>query len=192
MIHVAITRRVRPGRESEFESRVQEFFHRAEQVDGTTGAYLLRPVPGSSSNEYGILRSFESEAARERFYASPEYAEWNQCVGELVEGPPTRRPLHGLEAFFRAAGETAPPPAWKMAILTWIAVNPAVYIFAKGVPSVVPGLPFLVEFSLVNAFVVALLTWGFMPLLTRLAARWLSPPPVQTSWSKDALPSSPS
>ncbi|MEM9697113.1 MAG: hypothetical protein AAGA56_31560 [Myxococcota bacterium] len=36
------------------------------------------------------------------------------------------------------------------------------------VPEVIPGLPPWVAFLVVNAFVVAVLTWVFMPLLTRL------------------------
>lgn len=82
------------------------------------------------------------------------------------------RALHGMEAFFRAAD---PPPAWKMALLTWIGVNPAVYIFPIAVPALFGRLPMLAELLIVNAFVVASLTWLLMPLLTKLAASWLRP-----------------
>ena len=69
--------------------------------------------------------------------------------------------------------EGAAPPAWKMAVLTWIAVNPAVYIFANGVPRIFGVLPPLVELLVVNLFVVATLTWAFMPLLGWAFAGWL-------------------
>ena len=171
-VHVAITRRVKKGQEAEFERRLKAFFERADAAPGTRGAYLLKPLEADGQT-YGILRAFEDEAAKEAFYRSDLYGTWNEEVAELVEGGPERRELHGLEAFFRGREAGAEPPAWKMAILTWIAVNPAVWIFANGVPKVAGSLPPLVELLVVNAFVVATLTWAFMPLLVRLAGRWL-------------------
>jgi len=173
MIHMAITREVLPGREEEFERRIHEFFHDADAFPGTRGAYLIRPVR-PDGRTYGILRSFDSEQARQEFYDSPLYAEWSARVGELVEGGPERRELHGLEAFFRSEPGQE-PPAWKMAIVTWLGVNPAVYIFANGVPKIFGALPPLIELLVVNAFVVALLTWVLMPLLTRALRVFLQP-----------------
>lgn len=172
MVHVAILRVVRPGREREFETLVEEFFQEAARQPGVCGAYLIRPFGGAPSREYGILRSFASPQDRDGFYASDLYRRWNEAVASLVEGPPERRELHGMEAFFRTAGG-APPPRWKMAILTWLAVNPAVYVFANGVPAVVK-LPMLLELLVVNAFVVGALAWVLMPLLTRWFAGWLA------------------
>lgn len=171
-VHIAIMRMVRPGREAEFEARIQQFFEEAAREPGVCGAYLIRPIAGSNAREYGILRSFRSAEERDRFYASDLYRNWSEAVGPLVEGAPRREPLHGLEAFFR---RPEPPPRWKMAVITWIGVNPAVYIFSNAVPAVVPELPLPATFLLVNAFVVASLTWGFMPILTRLFAPWLHP-----------------
>ena len=171
LVHVAIVRQV-VGRESEFEKRVRSFFERAARGGDTEGAYLLRPL-ADKPNEYGILRSFESSEAMERFYSSQLYREWNSEISELVVGEPERRPLHGMEAFFRTEG--AQPPAWKMAIVTWLAVNPAVYVFAGGVPAVFGKLPPLLELLVVNGFVVAALTWGLMPALVKLFGGWLSP-----------------
>ena len=172
LVHVAIMRVVRPGREREFESLIQKFFHEAALQPGVCGAYLIRPFAGPHSKEYGILRSFASEEDRDRFYHSDLYREWNKAVAPLVEGGPQRRALHGMEAFFR--GGAPAPPAWKMALLTWIGVNPAVYIFSSAVSAVLGKMPMLVELLLVNAFVVASLTWVFMPVLARLFARWLN------------------
>jgi antibiotic biosynthesis monooxygenase (ABM) superfamily enzyme len=173
LVHVAILRKVRRDHEAEFESQIARFFQEAGQQPGVCGAYLIRPVAGSTAREYGILRTFESEAAMRRFYDSDLYAQWQEAVRPLVEGEPQKHRLHGLEAFFR--GGAAPPPLWKMAIITWIGVNPAVYIFSNAVTTVFGQLPMLVALLLINAFVVASLTWIFMPVLTRLFSRWLQP-----------------
>ena len=175
MIHVAITRIVRAGREEEFEEKIAEFFHQAEKAPQTQGAYLLRPMGAPGSREYGILRSFTDERARDEFYASKLYSDWQEAVRDLVEGEPVKRDLHGLEAFFRAGGNDPPPPAWKMALVTWLGVNPAVYIFATLVPLAFGLTHPLVELALVNALVVASLTWFFMPVLIRIFRPWLQP-----------------
>lgn len=171
-VHVAILRKVREGRESEFESRIRQFFGAAERQPGVCGAYLIRPMAGADSHEYGILRSFRSEEEMRRFYDSDLYHQWQEAIRPLVEGEARKRQLHGLEAFFRGS---KPPPQWKMAVITWIGVNPAVYIFSKVVPEVFGRLPMLAELLIVNVFVVASLTWVFMPLLTRPFRRWLQP-----------------
>ncbi|MEM9459062.1 MAG: antibiotic biosynthesis monooxygenase [Myxococcota bacterium] len=174
MIHVAITRTVRSGQQEEFERRVAEFFAEAQDDPGVEGAYLLRPVePGG--RQYGVVRTFSDEAARERFYASALYQRFGESVGPLVEGGPRKREIHGLEGLFVTPARGG-PPAWKMAIVTWLAVNPAVFVFAHSVPEVAEALPPLVELLVVNAFVVASLTWLLMPALTRILRGWLAAP----------------
>ena len=169
-VHVAIQRAVKPGREAEFEQAIARFFERAEDEPGSAGAYLVRPFDGSARQEYGVLRSFDSREAMERFYRSPLYQEWTETVGPLVDGEPSLRELHGLEAFFRAPSQ---PPAWKMALVTWLGVNPAVYLSAEAVSRTGLETPPLVELMLVNVLVVAGLTWVIMPLFTRWFRGWL-------------------
>lgn len=173
LVHVAILRKVRKGREAEFEAKLAAFFAAAAQQPGVSGAYMIRGVPGSSEQEYGVLRTFQSEADMREFYASQTYLRWQSEVRPLVEGEPQVRKLYGLEAFFRDGD--SPPSRWKMAVLTWVGVNPAVYIFSNAVPAVLGPLPMLATLLIVNAFVVASLTWGFMPLLTRMFRSWLQP-----------------
>jgi antibiotic biosynthesis monooxygenase (ABM) superfamily enzyme len=170
-VHEAIVRVVRPGCESEFESLIQKFFVDAAQHPGVAGAYLLRPFEGAATHEYGIVRSFNSAEDRDRFYTSDLYRRWSEAVAPLVEGEPKRQHLHGMEAFF--PGNPA-PPAWKMALLTWVGVDVAVYAFSTAVPAIA-HLPAAVTFLLVNALVVATLTWILMPLLTKIFEGWLRP-----------------
>ena len=171
-IHVAITRVVKPGCEEAFEKAIAQFFERAEAEPGSAGAYLIRPFQGSNQREYGVLRSFDNQDSMERFYQSSLYREWTQTVQPLVEGEPNKHELHGMEAFFRAPKG---PSTWKMALITWLGVNPAVFISAEVLRSTGLTPPPLVELMLVNVLVVAGLTWVVMPLLTRLFKGWLEP-----------------
>lgn len=117
-IHVAITRIAREGCEQQFAEALRAFFRASFAHTGVAGALMIAPAPGSQSREYGILRSFASEAERDDFYRSPLFLAWEQQARTLTEGEPQYRPLHGLEAWFRRPDLA--PPRWKMAVATYL------------------------------------------------------------------------
>lgn len=173
-IHVAIRRRVTPGKEAEFEASLLDFFQRSMFFPGVLGAQILRPGEGASPLEYGILRTFESEAARDAFYESALFKTWNSQVAPLLaEVAYDRRDLHGLEAFFR--GEHGPPPRWKMAIVTWLGVYPCVVLWSTLLGPFLSPLPRVLATAVVTAAVVITLAWGVMPFLTKVLRPWLRP-----------------
>lgn len=173
-IHIAITRSVRPAFVPEFERALADFARQSLAEAGARGVHVLYPPAGSGSTEYGILRSFASEEDRRAFYASPLYEAWTARIAPMVDGEPEVRRLDGLEAWFR--GPATPPPRWKMAILTWIAVWPVSMGVAAIVGSVLSGrAPAIVVGGVIAAAIVVVLTWGAMPLLVRLAHPWLAP-----------------
>lgn len=172
-VHIAVTRQVKPGMEAQYEAGLRAFALRSLNEPGTTGVHLLAPAPGTHGSEYGILRSFQDEASCEAFYNSDLFHEWQRESEPLVLGPPIRRKLHGLEAFFRESGNAPPPPRWKMAIVTWLGVFPSALLWSALVPPLLPGVPRLLVLAITNAAVVVTLAWLVMPWLTRLLAPWL-------------------
>ncbi|MEY2409149.1 MAG: uncharacterized protein QOF48_1819 [Verrucomicrobiota bacterium] len=181
-IHIAITRRVRPGCEAEFQQALREFFRTSFAHGGVLGASMLTPPPGSDSREYGILRSFASETERDAFYETPMFKAWEERARKLTEGEPVYRPLHGLEAWFRSPHN--PPPRWKMAAATFLGVFPLAMILNLTIGPVIREWPFVLRNAVFNACVVALLSWVVMPVVSRLLRGWLQP----QSRTKDALP----
>ena len=173
-IHVAITRRIKPGFEQEFQTALKEFIARSLADTGVHGAAMLVPPPGSHSPEYGIIRSFASPAERDAFYASTLYLDWKKRVEPLSEGEPDTRELHGLEAFFRNNG-SPPPPRWKMAVATYAGVLPVVMGLSLTIGPAVRPLSFVLNNAIFNACVVALLTWVVMPVISRALRGWLQP-----------------
>ncbi|HLP26642.1 MAG TPA: antibiotic biosynthesis monooxygenase [Acidobacteriota bacterium] len=170
-----ITRRVRPGCEAQYQEALRKFFQDSFAHDGVLGASMIVPPPGSGSREFGILRTFASARDRDAFYASALFREWNQTVAPFAEEDWTSRQLHGMEAWFRSPRSA--PARWKMALLTWAAVWPATLVVRACLhPWLGSALPAVVFTGVVTAGVVALLTWGLMPLLVRAAERWLQPP----------------
>ena len=174
-IHIAITRRVRSGREAEFQQALREFLQTSFAHGGVQGASMLTPAPGADTREYGILRTFTNEKERDAFYESPMFKAWDERARKLTEGEPAYRQLHGLEAWFRAPG-LPDPPRWKMAFLTFLGVWPiSMAVPAALQPIIGLRVPPVIFAGAVAAGIVLVLTWGVMPLLVKLARPWLQP-----------------
>lgn len=170
-IHIAITRRVRPGCEADFQEALREFFQTSFSHGGVLGASMLTPPPGSKSREFGILRTFADDKERDAFYNSPSFKAWDERARTMTEDEPVYRQLHGLEAWFRSPH--TPPSRWKMAFVTLLGVYPASLLLGLTVAPRLKGQsPFLTSL-IVGALMVAMLTWILMPLLTRLLKPWL-------------------
>ena len=172
-IHVAITRRAKPGCETELQQALREFLQNSFAHGGVLGATMIVPPPGSDSREFGILRTFADEKERDTFYKSSTFEAWQSRVGPLTEGEAVYRQLHGLEAWFRSSD--APPPVWKMAVATYIGVLPVATILSLTLGPAISSWHFLLSNMLFNLCVVVLLTWIVMPLVTRALHSWLQP-----------------
>jgi uncharacterized protein len=179
-IHIAITRRVRPGCEAEFQQALREFFQVSFAHGGVLGATMIVPPPGSDSREFSSLRTFADEKERDNFYASPIFKAWEAKCAPLTETNSwTHRPLHGLEAWFRSPQN--PPPRWKMAVATFAGVFPTAAILNLTLGAAIRLSPFIVSTVVFNACVVVLLTWVVMPFVTRALHRWLHSDERKTS-----------
>ena len=121
-ITVLVARRVRPGKEVEFERWASELTRAASAFDGFLGAGLLRP--GHVGELWHVVY---------RFASADELAQWEQSPtrsellahGEEVMSTSHERRMTGLETWFEVPGRTAPaPPSWKMFVVTSIVSDP--------------------------------------------------------------------
>jgi antibiotic biosynthesis monooxygenase (ABM) superfamily enzyme len=175
-VHIAVTRTVKAGCEEAFEGALHAFVQRSLPLPGQLGVQVFRPAPGSNSREYGIIRKFADREAVAAFRTSPEYLEWNQFALDLTEGSGRAEELCGLETWFTLPGHPLRPlPKWKMAIATYLGVLPVVIFLRLTLGSLIGSWSFLANNVVFNAFVVALLTWVVMPLITRALRPWLHP-----------------
>jgi antibiotic biosynthesis monooxygenase (ABM) superfamily enzyme len=174
-LHVAITRRVRPGCEAEFQGALREFFQASQAHPGVLGATMLTPPPESGSREFGILRTFTNEQERDAFYASPMFQAWEERARPLTEGGWSYRELHGLEAWFRSP--YGPPARWKMAVITLVGVYPISLLIRLTLAPHLRALPVAASSLIVATLIVSCLTWVVMPRLTRWFKPWLHPEP---------------
>ncbi len=171
-VHVAVTLHVREGCEAEFAEVLTKFAQRSLDFRGATGVLLIHPVPGTDSREFGVMRSFKSAEYCRAFYESDMYRQYKAESAHLVESDPIIRPLTGLEAFFRSGGQRL-PPKWKMALLTYFGVVPAVVFWSTTLRPLLKDFHWLTIILISNAAVVITLAWLMMPLLTKLFHKWL-------------------
>ena len=177
-IHVVITRRVKIGREGEFQKALLDFFQKSFAQNGVLGADMLTPPPGSNSREFGLLRTFVDKKTRDEFFESGMFKAWEAKVRTLTDGEPVHRQLHGLEAWFRSS---SPPPRWKMAIATFLGVLPVATVLNVTLgPAILPW-NFLLRTAVFNGCMIALLTWAIMPIMTRVLHNWLRSEPRKMS-----------
>lgn len=169
-IHVAITRRMLPGKEAEFTTALRTFLGTSFLHKGVQGAAMITALPGTDPMDIGILRTFEDEEAREAFYKSAAFREWEAYAATCTE-PPVYRRLNGLEAFFQAPGA---PPRWKMAVATLCGVFPTSIFLSFTIAPLLAKLPLLLRAFIIAALMVVLLAWVIMPLITKLLRAWLT------------------
>jgi uncharacterized protein len=169
LVHVAITRKVLPGKEDEFVQALRQFLGESFLHGGVHGASMITALPGGDNREIGILRTFKDKAERNAFYNSDQFKEWDAYAATLTESP-VYRDLNGLEAWFRAPH---PPPRWKMATATLCGVFPTSLLLTFTVGPLIKDLPVAIRILIVAACMVALLTWVVMPAVTRLLKSWL-------------------
>ncbi|MEJ2880459.1 antibiotic biosynthesis monooxygenase [Pedobacter sp. GR22-6] len=169
-IHVAITRKILPGKEEEFKASLRNFLGESFAQGGVHGAAIISSFPGAEDNEIGILRTFKDIQERDAFYNSEQFMRWEAYASTLTETP-VYRDLTGLEAWFRSA---SPPPRWKMAIATLCGVFPTSLLLYYFTGWLLIGLPAPLRILITGMLMVGLLTWVVMPLITKILKPWLS------------------
>ena len=174
-VAVLALRTVKPGFEEKFEGALHDFISRSLQTEGQLGVSVMRPVQGSGSREYGILRRFSDSESRDRFYESPIFKQWEITVASLTEGEPKHQHLSGLETWFVLPGQRAliPPPPWKMAVVTVLGVWPVSMFVPWLLNPVISGLSLTLQALVIAVGIVILLTWAIMPVLVRVLKPWL-------------------
>jgi uncharacterized protein len=169
------SRRVRPGREEEFEEWVSGILGTAAEFPGYLGSNIIRP--SDHDDEFQIVFKFDRASNLKRWEESQERREWLRKSRALILEKENVRVLTGLETWFTLPsrpGEPA-PPRYKMAIVTWLAVFPlATAIFAITHP-LLGGLPTVIRTLVFTLIMVTLMTYVVMPRMTRLFSFWLYP-----------------
>ena len=175
-VTVVVRRTVRPDSTDAFEQWLSGINAVSARFDGHLGSSVARPAPGAAP-EYVIIFRFDTVAHLDAWEQSPDRADWLSRVDAFTVGPSDLQRITGLEYWFTLPEEAVqhPPPPWKMALVTFVGLFPLVQWLAPAIRGRLDLLPPLLASVVTLAALVALMTWGVMPLLIRLARPWLFP-----------------
>lgn len=173
-VTVVVTRRVRAGREADYERWLTTLTSDAHALPGYLGATIERPGPGSE-REYTSVFRFADVASLRAFEASDLRRRALRDVAELVEADATWRELTGLELWFTPPpGTPMPQPdRARMCILLVAVVFGLVLSLGQAVGLVMGTAPMPLRLFVTIAIEVVLMTYVVMPRLTRWLARWI-------------------
>lgn len=162
---------IKPGKEDDFQKWMHKIHAQASKWPGHLGVTTLRPPHGRV--DYHTVLRFDSHKHLEDWLNSAERNELMRSVTGLAK-------LHteeatGLETWFDIPGQLViPPPRWKMALTTIVAIYPISLFFAVFINTHVTSWPVFLRAALVPIFGPIILTYLFMPFLTRKVLRsWL-------------------
>lgn len=179
-VTVIIRRRVKPGREAEYEAWLQRLQAEARTLPGYLGVTTQRHDP-NGPREYVSAVRFDSLQSLQAFEASEMWARHLTDVAPLVQGDAAWERLTGLEFWFSAPpGTVVPQPSRPRMALAMIAVVfTLVLVIGSAVDTAFAALPFdtpyPVRLLVTIAIEVVLMTYWLMPVLTRRLARWIYP-----------------
>jgi antibiotic biosynthesis monooxygenase (ABM) superfamily enzyme len=176
-VTVVVSRRVKPGREADYEAWIKGVTDAALTFPGHLGATVFRPSkPGEP---YVLVYKFDSGATLDAWTTSETRAAFIERALEMTTET-TVEQLSGLETWFtlpgQGGGAIIPPPRWKMAILTATMVFSVGQILGPILHHVLDGhLPVTAINAVSISIMVVLLTWVIMPNMTKLLRPWLYP-----------------
>jgi antibiotic biosynthesis monooxygenase (ABM) superfamily enzyme len=175
-VTTTVTRRIKPGHEAAYEAFLAGISGAARAFPGYLGVEVFRPAPGAN-DEYRIVYRFDSAAHLRTWLDSLEHAAWLARAEPHVAGPMATQVLTGLESWFTLPTQPGalPPPAYKMAIVTWAAIFPLITLVVVASAPLLGSLPLVARLAVTTGVTVPLMTWVVMPRMTRLLHPWLYP-----------------
>jgi antibiotic biosynthesis monooxygenase (ABM) superfamily enzyme len=175
-ITVVVTHTVKPGCEAAFQQWLQRIAAEAEGADGYQG-HIAFPPSTSEPDTFNFAFRYASLKQLNTFWSSEAYKRLRGELDDLVSEPSRFEQQMGIEQWFvQPGGGGAQPPKYKMVAVVFLALFPLVSIIPPALTPLLDGaLPAWVVRPAVNIFVIIIMTYIAMPLLTRALGRWLKP-----------------
>ena len=175
-VTTTVTRRVKPGHEPFYDQFLEGVIAAASRFPGHLGVEVFRPE-SAAAGEYRIVYRFDTGDHLRAWLDSDERAAWVERAEPHVIGPMRTRFMTGLETWFTLPGRPSapPPPAYKMALLTWITIFPLITLVVIALDPLLEKLDLVPRLAVTTAVTVPIMTWLVMPRITRLLRSWLYP-----------------
>lgn len=157
------------------------------------GGFLRREIIKSSVGpfiDYTFILHFDNEDNLHRWERSAERAQWITRMSGLAAKTTPLQVLTGLETWFtlKPGQAIVPPPRYKMAIVTWVAIFPLISLQSYAMKFALGDMHTILHAFIATMVLVPLMTYIVMPRMTRLMHSWLYPREGLES-SPDSCPS---
>jgi antibiotic biosynthesis monooxygenase (ABM) superfamily enzyme len=164
--------KIRPDKEELFERMMHDIHKVARTFPGHMGVTTLKSE--TQKGEVQTILRFDNTKHLEAWLGSDIRQKMIQPISEIATAEVTNRAT-GLETWFDIPGSNVvPPPRWKMAFTTFVAIYPLSLIYAFLIVSHTGSWPTAVRALILPIFAPIILTYLFMPFLTRrVLRRWL-------------------
>lgn len=178
-VTVVVTRRVKAGREKDYEAWLEALLEKAKALPGYIGTTIARP--SSASREYTSVFRFDSVAHLRAFESSDLRRRAMLEVTELVEADAVWNELTGLELWFTPPpGTVVPQPSrFRMALVMIAVVYGLVFSIGSLVAMVLSSAPMPLRLLVTITIEVFLMTYVLMPRITRALAWFIYPKPAK-------------
>ena len=178
LVTAVISHVVKPGREEGYEAWFHGIAADARKSKGHLGVSTIRPQHHAHP-EYVVILKFDCYDNLKTWLESDVRREWIERLQPLIERPEDIQTLTGLETWFTLSNKSmkAPPPRYKMALVTWLGVFFTISILNRLLVPLLSRLPALLTSLIITGLTVMLLTYLIMPRLTQLFRKWLYPIP---------------
>jgi uncharacterized protein len=176
-VTVSVTRHVDPSQSTEMLAWVQAGTSLAERFDGFLGSGWVRPSEDSA--EWHMLYRFADAESLAVWEASPQRAWWLEAAQGRIEATRVERRT-GIEGWFdepaTVATETAAPqapPRWKQMVTIFLVFFPLSLAANWVVSQTIADWPLAWRVLASVLVMTPLMTYVFLPWITRRMAWWL-------------------
>lgn len=173
-ITVSIARRVRPGKERDYERWVHHVVAKAATFPGHLGVVVLRPPPGAKG-EYILIDHFETGAEQRAWENSTERAQLLRQLKGITEDHAHISKGSGVEFWLPYSGQLArhTPNRHKMAAVVSVVVFALAMVLNLLFGRYIDSIPMVPRLAILAVVQVTLLTYALMPRITALLRNWL-------------------
>ena len=175
-VTIVVTRRVRSGKEKEYEAWLSKLIADARSLPGFLGTSIHRPS-ATGPREYISVFRFDSVEHLRAFEESDLRRQALLEVADLVEADAIWEKLTGFEVWFSPPpGTVVPQPSrFRMAIVMICVVYGLVFSLGALVGAVLSFAPMPLRLLVTITIEVFLMTYVLMPRLTRMLAWFIYP-----------------
>ena len=171
-----IEREILPGKYQDFEVLYEKISRELTQFEGYLKSHIIKPKQYDNKH-YEVFFRFDSQANLDKWLDSNERKKWVEQIDKLLKKPSSLQVITGFETWFALPGQKTitPPPRYKMAITSFLAITPLLICFNLLFGHLLMGISAIMRVIVSTPFIVLIMTYFWMPLITKLLKKWLYP-----------------